>query len=158
MHVAPVIIKSFIFYELILFSSPSSDKFHNPLRAIRKKKVFKWKWEWKRKCILSCGRHKLTTNYDVSPRVELTINAHTRITVMLYVSFFLDASYLAEYRLSSITGGRQEDKFFFHRVSHHVNRNTCQLKLCRFEWGFIERLKYKILDIQMRQFLLNFLF
>lgn len=26
--------------------------------------------------MLSCGRHKLTTNYDVSPRVELTINAH----------------------------------------------------------------------------------
>jgi hypothetical protein len=25
------------------------------------------------------------TNYDVSPRVELTINAHTRITVMLLV-------------------------------------------------------------------------
>lgn len=94
---------------------------------------------------------QVTTNYDVSPRVELTINAHTRITVLCYV-------FLAFLARSSLSISGEEGKLFNfflllllifsfeYRISE-VNRNNSTAHVYAFlfycELGWIVRLKYR---------------
>lgn len=117
----------------------------------------------KTKCILSCGRHKLhPTNYDVSPRVELTINAHTRITVTLLCTLHTWLVQVSPYLAWEKEGKLFNFFFYFFFEFLALAVASCKQKhmscdsflLWRSKLCFIVRLENKILDIQAAIFIL----